>query len=116
MGHAFAGVEREVFRVAGFVCYVDKAAVRQVVPRRARGVNGPEVVEHVCVHFEAVAGFGVDLPHPNLIGFGYECVADLAVVSALGEFPREVERGRHASISVQNTTSVAQSIGIEGLE
>src|SRR5262249_42377390 len=43
--------------------------------------RGPEIVEHVAVEAEALAGLEADGPHPHAVAFRHELAADARVVA-----------------------------------
>src|SRR5262249_56396814 len=67
-------------RLAWLVGVFDRRAVHQMLAAASARYRGPEIVEHVAVEAEALAGLEADGPHPHAVAFRDELAAHAAVV------------------------------------
>src|SRR5262245_17261968 len=74
-----AGSVGLVPRLARRVGVFDGGAVVHVLAPAAATHRGPEVIEHVAVEADALAGREADDPHPHAIGLRYQGAADARV-------------------------------------
>ena len=91
-------------------------AVGLVIASFAGAMDCPEIVEHMRVDLQSLTGLCVDMPDPNAVCFRHQAVADLSMARPIYELLGQFKRFAHWSTSAQKTKSVAQSMGIEGLE
>src|SRR5437762_916762 len=73
--------------LAGRVGIFDRGAVVHVLAPAAAGHGGPEIVEHVPVEADALAGLEANGPHADAIALRYQRVADTGIGVVL--FPLE---------------------------
>src|SRR5262249_20095943 len=74
-----AGLVGLVARLARHISVLDGGAVVDVRAGSAVGRDRPEIVEHVAVEAEALAGLELDLPHAHAIALRKEPLPDAAV-------------------------------------
>lgn len=113
MRNPIAAREGDLFCVASLVLDIEVGLVRLVISRTTGDLDRPEIVEEVRLNIQARARFHVDVLDPHAVGLGDEPVPNLSALRAADELLRKVG---HGATSAQSTTSVAQSIGMEGLE
>ena len=68
-----------VARLARIIAVLDRGAVHQVLAAAAAVHRGPEIVQHVAMEADALAGLEPDRPHAHLVGLGQQLGADAAV-------------------------------------
>src|SRR5262249_39065676 len=79
----------------------DRSAVMHVLASSPAGDRGPEIIEHVTVEADALAGLEANGPHPDAVALRHERVADtwvgivLLTLEFRGDFrrPRRFHRG-----------------------
>src|SRR5262245_11062819 len=74
-----AGSVGLVPRLARRIGVFDGGAVVHVLAPAAAAHRGPEIIEHVAVEADALAGREADDPHPHAIGLRYQGAADARV-------------------------------------
>ena len=89
-----------VARLARIVGVLDRGAVHQVLAPAPAVHRGPEIVQHVAMEADALAGLQPDRPHAQLLGLGQKLGTD-AAVRLLG-LARELgfQRGRPLGLHV----------------
>src|SRR6185503_4540121 len=82
------------------VAVFDRGAVHQVLAPMAAIHRRPEIIQHVAMEADALAGLEPDGPHPQLVGLGEKLGADAAV--RLFGLAREFgfQRGRPLGLDV----------------
>lgn len=85
MRHPLSSSESEVLGIAFLLFHIKVSAIRLVVPSFAWRLDRPEIVEDMCMYLGAFTWFGVNLPDPNAVGLGYQCIAHLTVVGSIDE-------------------------------
>src|SRR5215218_23180 len=85
-----------VLRLAGEVALLDRRAVLHARAPAPGRDGGPEVIEHVAVEADALAGPEADLPDAHALGLGDQARADAAVVAGALELARHRLRPRPA--------------------
>src|ERR1700758_4666864 len=91
-----AGAVGLVPRLAGRVGIFDGGAVVHVLASAVARHRGPEIVEHVAVKADPLAGLEADCPHPDPIALRYQRVPDarIRVVLLPLEFRGDLRRPR----------------------
>src|SRR5262249_5764792 len=81
-----------VARFPGCVGVFDGGAVVHVLASAAARHRGPEIVEHVAVEADALAGLEADRPHPDAIALRHQRVPDarVGIVLLALEFRRDL--------------------------